>query len=246
MLCEHKKSALTEAAAAGHIPASLQTQLASCESCRAAFAEEQALFAAVDSSLRAAANAEIPTSLVPRLRDTVYAQPVTPPSRLFAWSSLAAACAVAAVAIFLARLPRTSTSPTILMPLASEPQLSPQGLQPVAPAPRVRATAKATARAAARPVALQAKSAPKNFKEPRVIVPPDEREAYQQFIAALQHDEGIARALATPQPADPPNASLAAAPLEIANLKIKLLDPQDEKSDSRAAADEAGDGEKLH
>ena len=248
MLCEHKKSALTEAAAAGHIPASLQTQLASCQSCRAAFAEEQALFAAVDSGLRAAANAEIPTSLVPRLRDAVYAHPVSPPSRLFAWSSLAAACAVAAVAIFLVRLPRMSTSPvvTIPMPVASEPQLSPQSLQPVAPVPRVRMAVPAPSREAARPVALQAKSAPKNFNEPRVIVPPDEREAYQQFIAALQHDERMARALAATQPANPPDASLAAAPLEIANLKIKLLDPQDEKSDSRAAADEAGDGEKLH
>ena len=248
MLCEHKKSALTEAAATGQVPASLQAQLASCESCRTVFAEEQALFAAVDLGVRAAANAEISTSLVPRLRNAVDVQRVAAPSRLFAWSSLAAACAVAAVAIFLVRLPHTSTSPvvTIPMPVASEPQSSAQSLQPVVSDPRVRATVPATSRAAARPVVLQAKAGPKHFNEPRVIVPPDEREAYQQFIAVLQRDEGIARALAAPQPANPPNASMAAAPLEIANLKIKLMDPRDENKDSAAEPEESGAGEKLH
>lgn len=111
MLCEYEKSALTEAAAAGELTAALRARLASCESCRAAFAEEQALFAAVDSGLRAAANAEIPPSLLPRLRVAVASKAAAAPNRNVASTWLVAAGAVAALAIFLARLPRTPSRP---------------------------------------------------------------------------------------------------------------------------------------
>jgi len=69
---------LTEAAASGADPANalrsnakmaaLRAHFESCASCRAAFAEEQALFTSIDAGLQATANAEVPASLLPRVR----------------------------------------------------------------------------------------------------------------------------------------------------------------------------------
>jgi len=50
------------------LPRRLEEHLAGCECCRAAFADEQALFRSIDGALEAAANAEIPGSLLPRVR----------------------------------------------------------------------------------------------------------------------------------------------------------------------------------
>jgi hypothetical protein len=78
MPCEQYKDALIEAAAGGRdladAPGSspelhtLRLHLESCASCRAAFAQEQSLFAAIDTGLHAAANPEVPPSLLPRVR----------------------------------------------------------------------------------------------------------------------------------------------------------------------------------
>jgi hypothetical protein len=69
MLFEHHQDALIEAAASGVKPeGELRAHLEACASCRAAFAEEQALFASIDAGLHAKANAEVPVSLLPRVR----------------------------------------------------------------------------------------------------------------------------------------------------------------------------------
>jgi hypothetical protein len=69
MPCEHYKDALIEVTAGGAAPqGELRAHLAACVSCREAFAQEQSLFAAIDSGLLAAANAEVPPSLLPRVR----------------------------------------------------------------------------------------------------------------------------------------------------------------------------------
>ncbi|PWT87933.1 MAG: hypothetical protein C5B56_09620 [Proteobacteria bacterium] len=57
------------------------------------------------------------------------------------------------------------------------------------------------------------------------MVPPGEREAYLRFIAALQHQDELARSLAIREPLETRDPSTAAEPLEIAELEIKLLDP---------------------
>jgi hypothetical protein len=69
MPCEPYKNALTEAAATGaNLQDELRAHLAACVDCRAAFAEEQQLFAAINGGLYASANAEAPASLLPRVR----------------------------------------------------------------------------------------------------------------------------------------------------------------------------------
>ena len=69
MPCQHYKNALVDAAASRATPqGELRAHLAECAPCREAFAKEQSLFATIDSGLHAAANAEVPRSLLPHVR----------------------------------------------------------------------------------------------------------------------------------------------------------------------------------
>src|SRR5215472_7642799 len=69
MPCERHKDALVEAAASGTVVrGELRAHLDQCASCRAALAEEQSLFTVIDSGLQVTANADVPPSLLPRVR----------------------------------------------------------------------------------------------------------------------------------------------------------------------------------
>lgn len=69
MLCESCRPSLTVAAASGgSLSREAAAHLAVCESCSSRFAAEQVLFASIDHSLHAAANAEVPASLAARVR----------------------------------------------------------------------------------------------------------------------------------------------------------------------------------
>ncbi len=76
MLCKHYKVALIEAAASSAQPqGDLRAHLEACASCRAAFEQEQSLFASIDAGLHVAANAEVPASLLPRVRAVAGCRP---------------------------------------------------------------------------------------------------------------------------------------------------------------------------
>src|SRR5689334_2908297 len=61
MSCKQKQKALNEAAARGsELSAELREHIGACSECRAAFAEDGALFAAIDSRLQQSVNAELP------------------------------------------------------------------------------------------------------------------------------------------------------------------------------------------
>ena len=100
---EHHKDALNEAAASGVEPqGELRAHLEACDSCRAAFAEEQALFASIDAGLHARANAEVPVSLLPRVRARLDEEGAPRNSWITSGFVLATA-AVVIVAFFAAR-----------------------------------------------------------------------------------------------------------------------------------------------
>jgi hypothetical protein len=103
MPCKHYKNALIEAAASGAEPqGELRAHFAGCADCRAAFEQERALFASIDAGLHVVANAEVPTSLLPRVRARLDEE--SAPRRIWAtnWFVLASA-AVMVVAFFAAR-----------------------------------------------------------------------------------------------------------------------------------------------
>ena len=103
MPCDDYQNALIEAAASGSEPqGELCAHLEACAACRTAFAEEQSLFSSMDEGLRAAANAEVPTSLLPRVRVRLADEPA--PIRSWRFSSFVlAGTAAVVVALLIAR-----------------------------------------------------------------------------------------------------------------------------------------------
>jgi hypothetical protein len=76
MFCESCRQPLMDAAASGEsLNRALATHVAGCEGCSAAFAEERALFAAIEDSLGVRCNAPAPPSLIPRVRAQIAAGP---------------------------------------------------------------------------------------------------------------------------------------------------------------------------
>lgn len=76
MFCKSYCQPLMDAAASGEsLNRALATHVAGCEGCSAAFAEERALFAAIEDSLGVRSNAPAPPSLVPRVRAQIAASP---------------------------------------------------------------------------------------------------------------------------------------------------------------------------
>jgi hypothetical protein len=100
---EHHKDALIEAAATGaELRDELRAHLEVCDSCRAAFAEEQALFASIDAGLHAEANTQVPPSFLPRVRARL--DEAGAPGRSWVTNGFVlASAAVVIVAFFTAR-----------------------------------------------------------------------------------------------------------------------------------------------
>jgi hypothetical protein len=232
MPCENYREALIEEAATGAAPVSeLRAHLDACASCRAAFAEEVRLFAAIDAGVRTTANSEVPLSFLPRLRARL--EDVAAPQRSWMPSLIFAGAAVAiALTIFIV----THGRPTKRDDLAKR--------VPVTPSREVQASP--AGRDAAGPPAIQAFSHP-NHRRPlrdagarqatasvqfEVIVPPDEREAFARFIATMQEGRDVAQAFVTPVP-DKTEEPMSVALLQIAELEVKPLErSQGETPDS--------------
>jgi hypothetical protein len=100
MPCEHYKDALIEAAASGAEPqGDLRAHLDACASCRAACEQEQALFASIDAGLHVSANAEVPASLLPRVRAQLNDPSASRIAWVPAWALLAVTAALALVVL---------------------------------------------------------------------------------------------------------------------------------------------------
>ena len=94
MFCDAYNKPLSDAALGGALTARLKEHLAACACCRAAFAEEQELYASIDSGLRVIANTEAPSTLVPRVQVAINNEPIhekTPRIWVYAAAPLVAA-----------------------------------------------------------------------------------------------------------------------------------------------------------
>jgi hypothetical protein len=104
MPCTHYKNALIEAAASSaQAQAELRAHLDACASCRASFEREQALFSSIDAGLQVTVNADVPVSLLPRVRARLDEEESAPRS---IWATnwlIFASAAVMVVAFFAAR-----------------------------------------------------------------------------------------------------------------------------------------------
>jgi len=225
MFCESYRTVLSEAAARGErLPGAVETHLAACAACRAAFAEEQALFSLIDGGLRSVANAEVPASLLPRVRAGIPERPAAAVSRVPVWAFAAASLllitgvAYKLVLTLLLPVPTQSTAtatPADASPLSASSVPSPQieSVLPPLPAPKVGT---APTRERATPL------------EPEVLISGEEETNLRRYLNLLQ-----ARNVnhAAPQ-AIPGGAEIQ--PLEIAQIELPRLTIEPlESGDSR-------------
>ncbi len=227
MPCQHHKNALIEAAASGsHPQGELRAHLDVCLDCRAAFEREQSLFASINTGLHVTANAEVPASLLPRVRARLNEE-IAPQRRWIQPMIFAASSVALAFVIFLFARPHHASpdrqaKQTPQLPVSETPVTddrhpsSGSGSQIVSfNRTRVHSTL-------LRPVASS---------QPDVLVPPDEREAFSRFVAVLDERREVALALVTPAPLTK-DESPSLEPLQINGLEIKpLQERQTEASD---------------
>ena len=227
MPCQHYKNALIEAAASGsHPQGELRAHLDVCLDCRAAFEREQSLFASINTGLHVTANAEVPASLLPRVRARLNEE-IAPQRRWIQPMTFAAASVALAFVIFLFAWPHDASpdrqaKQTPQLPVSETPVTddrhpnSGSGSQIVSfNRTRVHSTL-------LRPVASS---------QPEVLVPPDEREAFSRFVAVLDERREVALALVTPAPPTK-DESPSLEPLQINMLEIKpLAGTESEQSD---------------
>jgi len=209
MFCEPYRQPLTDAANRGEaLPRELAAHLDACHACGSAFAQEQVLFSAIDSSLRAIAKAQVPASFVPGVQAALSQNEV--PRRQFKWLAgpipvTAGICAVALILFFrqstLVHLePSRSVASKADSPLPSrygnEPSTEFVGSMPVAKAPQ-------------RSVDVQHKS--DLPVEVAIRVEPASRIAIDQLVQFTRQEPEVAESLAV----DSGSASIVIKPIEV-------------------------------
>ena len=226
MSCSTYNKSLTHAAASGELSPAQREHLGACESCRIAFAEEQSLFAAIDSGLRAAANSEIPATLIPRIRVAFNDEPA-PQRRSFSFLVWSFASAVVTAGVVLG-----------LIHLSSKPAL----VEPSRPAPVAVAqnsperTSLNSARTGGvsplqhnRPAVL-IESHDSRPESPEVLVPDEERAAFAQYVAQISTSPANISVRSALAPRGP-QESVQISPVEIASLEPRQLDQKEGRQD---------------
>jgi hypothetical protein len=222
---EHHKDALIEAAATGvEPPGELRAHLVACDSCRAAFAEEQALFASIDAGLHVKVNADVPVSLLPRVRARLD-EAGAPLNSWITNRFVLATAAVVVVAFFAARAVRHTN-------VGNEPVETSvkTGIPPVTPPSQkqtavvispVEKNSNSPRQIAGVKNSPAAKASVRRNTEPEVLVPRD-----QEILLAAYAEQWNLHKRA-PLMAQDSNATILAqlqiAPIQIDELGVKLL-----------------------
>jgi hypothetical protein len=224
MFCEAYNQPLTDAAAAGEqLSPALQQHLASCDACRSAFADEQNLFAAIDSGLRAAANSEVPPTLIPRVRVALNNEPVPQPNFqkwLFAGAVLTCSAVMAIAIQFTHReVPVPGKTLKVQTSIATSPQLT--NALPAIP-PARRETPRQSNRAeTAQPTAANTDAS----ISAEVLVPDEERVAFAKFLTGEQSLPAKSAVSLVPEG---PKELVPLPAVEIASLKVLPLNGEED------------------
>ena len=220
MPCENYREALTEAAAADSAPSSeLSSHLDGCASCRAAFAEERQLFAAVDAGLRASANAEVPASLLPRVRAKLNELAVPRRSWIPAFAAIAAAAAIVIGIVFVRGVGRRVPEQGPQMAAAARSVVPPETKTVPVAVPHVETSAPPSKGRLHRPLRI-APVAP--VEEVAVLIPAGQKQAIDALLTSVQLGEVKADVLLAERP-DEPLQALEVSPLAISPIEVKPL-----------------------
>jgi hypothetical protein len=218
MFCDAYNKSLMDAAAAGtELTPALQQHLSACESCRNAFAEEQSFFAAIDSGLRVAANAEVPATLIPRVHVAINNETVSQSGGFnFLWG-FAGATVTAAVILGLLYFPTKRESAPIAVSGPTFPARVVQDLN------RARDSGVSSLRHAKADAPAEKHISRREF--PEVLAPAEEGAAllrYEEFLRKRQAGGALmatAKSLDLPQGIEP----LQIKAMEVGALNIPAL-----------------------
>jgi len=234
--CKDYRTAMTDAAAAAVEPSlELRSHLDACAPCRAAFGDELQLFAALDLGVRTAANAEVPASLLPRVRVQLNEQAIPRRSWIPAAAVVAAAVVLVATMLFARKFGRDK-DPTNPAANSSARRISPARIQP---APPVVAHIEAT-----NPQDPAAMNAHETRREPTrvylaantagprqvsVLVPSGQKDAVDKLLDALERGGAKTGALVA-EKSEQLSQDLAVLPLAISSMEIEPLATVSEES----------------
>ena len=223
MLCEHYKEALIEAASSGVAPpGDLRAHLDGCAACRAAFEQEQALFASIDGGLRVTANADVPASLLPRIRARLDAEPASwLLAQKWAYSGAILAGVLSVAAVLVLRSHQNVSSPQLTNSQPPSVVLAGIPAPPAIPATSHRAPPRASAVSKE----IDATS-PRALLGAEILVPEEERMAFAQFLAhaSLAPVSISVGAVLAPKA---PQEFVQISPMEIASLKLDPIKKED-------------------
>jgi hypothetical protein len=229
MPCKHFQSALTDAAASGAPTPELRQHLTTCSGCQSAFLVEQNLFASIDSTLHAQVNADIPPAFVSRAQARLAQEKhvAQTPNWIPSWAFAAVSAAVIFLAIVFPMI--KSRQPRSDSPVAQVPSAVTTNKQNPAATPKEILSASSfthgnrgvhsqnnSSRASTHPSGL-----------PEVIVPPVERQAFAQFVAAVQRNNLPGAAAVSPAI----EKEKATPLIETALVHVEALVPQMEFTD---------------
>jgi hypothetical protein len=237
MPCEDYREALIEAVARDSVPSrELRLHLDACASCRAASSEELQLFAAIDSGVRTTANADVPASLLPRVRVQLNERPMPRRAWVPAGVVTAAAVALVAVLVFVRGFERDGgrTNP----PANSSAQsIPPAEIQPAPPVVTfIGTTSPPAKRKLPRPAESPRVVGAAEVAARRVLVPAGQQRALEVLLASLKQGKVDGEVLPSEKP-EKTLEELRVSPIGISPIEMKPLEdvrpesaPQNEKT----------------
>jgi hypothetical protein len=215
-----------EAAATGAEPQpELRAHLGVCPACRVLFAEEQTLFSSIDAGLQVTANSSVPASFLPRVRSRVAEE--SAPRRKWTTPGFALACAAAIVlAFFGAQVVRRMTVVQTPVDTAMNANSHARVITPppdqdsVPSLPPGGNSDSRHQRSAIRNIPpSEASVRGKSF--PEVLVPRDQEVLLALYAEQSRHRKQLT--LMADSPDETTLAPLQVAPIQIAQLDVKLL-----------------------
>jgi len=218
MPCEKYREALIEVAASGSMSYGLRVHLETCVLCRAALQEEQQLFAAIDSGVQRVANADVPPSLLPRVRASLD-QEASEKRSFWPYAVLAGAAVCAALVFVSIRGWRTGQVSTPVTAEANHENPVKKPAEPFATQIAKTGPSPSQRHVAAGRVIVK----PQDRLQVSVLVPAGQQQAVDRLLIALQSGAwkpGELRA----ENEQAPSANLSVLPLSISPIEMKPLE----------------------
>jgi hypothetical protein len=227
MPCEKYQDALIDLAAGGsEVISAVREHLNVCASCRSYLEQEQVLFASVDSGVRQAINAPLPASLLQRLHARVAQQ--APAKRIAStgWMYATAAAVVLIVLMLPVLRPRNAK---VRMPSLDH---QPRSASSTTNVEKSQADPLNAARVQRSPLQANKRAVPRTAGlNSEVLVPPDEREAFEGFLSDLNGRQDLAAALVKPmvERHERRDGLVVTPDIETAALVVEPLEKSDDK-----------------